>query len=97
MKDKNKPVVYDGTVLWFRDNYGYGFIECSSFPKPIFVHYSRIMTNETFRTLAKGQFVTFEVVETNKGLMATNVHEKKIERVIATVVISGEPPNASNG
>jgi CspA family cold shock protein len=79
MKSKGqKNQDYIGTVQWFRDNLGYGFIESKDFPKPIFAHYSRIMTDENFKTLSKGQFVTFQVVETEKGLMATNIRENKV-------------------
>ena len=77
---------YVGTVQWFRDNLGYGFIECSNFPKAVFVHYSRIMTNEEFKTLSKGQIVTFQVAETVKGYMATNVRENKILHSTAIIV-----------
>ncbi len=77
-KERNSNQDYIGTVQWFRDNLGYGFIESGDFPKPIFAHYSRIMTDENFKTLSKGQFVTFQVVETAKGLMAANIRENKI-------------------
>lgn len=75
---KSVNTVYCGTVLWFSDIKGYGFIESPSIGRNIFVHYSRINTDEKYKTLAKGQIVDFEVVETVKGLMAVNVKQKKV-------------------
>lgn len=73
---------YDGEVLWFSDSQGYGFIECKEFVENLFVHYSRIMTDEKFKTLSKGQLVTFSVAETNKKgklvFMAVNVRERNV-------------------
>jgi cold shock protein len=60
-----------GTVKWFNNNKGYGFIGRENGPD-IFVHYSGIM-GEGYRTLAEGDHVTFDVVEGPKGLQATNV------------------------
>lgn len=73
-----KGKFYTGTVLWFSDIKGYGFIECTELKRNIFVHYSRINSNENYKTLSKGQYVQFELVETEKGLMAVNVNEKKV-------------------
>jgi len=80
-KSENQNVDFEGTILWFRDDMGYGFIECSSLPKSIWVHYSRIVTDEKYKTLSKGQYVLFQVTETAKGLMAVNVREKKVIRI----------------
>jgi cold shock protein len=85
-------VDFDGTLLWFRDDLGYGFIQCSSLPKPIYVHYSRIITDEKFKTLSKGQFVLFQIAETEKGLMAVNVREKKVIRVKAEIMPNESEP-----
>ena len=60
-----------GTVKWFNDSKGYGFIEQSS-GDDIFVHFSAII-GEGFRTLREGDHVEFEVHETEKGLHAANV------------------------
>ena len=61
-----------GTVKWFNDNKGYGFIAPSDGGDDIFVHFSAI--NATgFRTLSEGQSVTFDVERGPKGLQARNV------------------------
>lgn len=93
MRHKDNSPSYTGTVLWFRDNLGYGFIETDELKnnegqsRSIFVHYSRIMTDEKFKTLSKGQVVHFEIAETTKGLMAVNVRENKVAKLKATFVI----------
>lgn len=60
-----------GTVKWFNDSKGYGFIEQSE-GDDVFVHFSSIM-GEGFRTLREGEIVEFEVLETDRGLQASNV------------------------
>jgi len=60
-----------GTVKWFNDAKGYGFIEQSG-GEDVFVHFSAIVA-EGFRTLAEGDQVEFELRETDKGLQASNV------------------------
>ena len=60
-----------GTVKWFNNSKGYGFIEQTE-GEDIFVHYSSIST-EGFRTLEEGQSVEFTVVEGPKGLQADQV------------------------
>ncbi|HCS76032.1 MAG TPA: cold-shock protein [Clostridiales bacterium] len=60
-----------GVVKWFNATKGFGFIERED-GSDIFVHYSAISA-EGFRTLAEGQEVSFDVVEGDKGLQASNV------------------------
>ena len=60
-----------GKVKWFNATKGFGFIERED-GSDIFVHYSAISA-EGFRTLAEGQEVSFDVVEGDKGLQASNV------------------------
>ncbi|MGE5233148.1 MAG: cold-shock protein [Acidobacteriota bacterium] len=60
-----------GTVKWFNDAKGYGFISRSG-GGDVFVHHTAIV-GQGFRTLAEGEQVTFEVVEGPKGLQARNV------------------------
>jgi len=62
-----------GTVKWFNDQKGYGFIAQESGPD-VFVHFSAI-TGEGFRTIAEGQKVEFEVVNGPKGPQAANVRK----------------------
>ncbi len=61
----------NGTVKWFNDAKGYGFIAREDGPD-VFVHYSAIL-GDGFRSLAEGQTVQFEITEGPKGLQATNV------------------------
>lgn len=60
-----------GTVKWFNDQKGYGFIAQENGPD-VFVHYSAIQA-EGFKTLSEGQAVEFEVVQGPKGPQASNV------------------------
>ncbi len=60
-----------GTVKWFSDKKGYGFIEQEDGPD-VFVHFSGI-SGDGFKTLAEGDQVTFEIQEGPKGASAVNV------------------------
>ena len=60
-----------GTVKWFNDQKGYGFISDSE-GKDVFVHYSGI-NSEGFKTLKEGAAVEFDVTDGEKGPQATNV------------------------
>ena len=60
-----------GTVKWFNDAKGFGFIKQENQPD-VFVHYSQI-SGDGFRTLEEGQAVQFELKEGPKGLFAENV------------------------
>ena len=60
-----------GTVKWFNDDKGYGFITRES-GDDVFVHFSAIQ-GDGFKTLSEGQHVTFEVEEGERGLQAANV------------------------
>ncbi|RKS77444.1 CspA family cold shock protein [Motilibacter peucedani] len=60
-----------GTVKWFRDDKGYGFIEQDGGPD-LFVHFRAIQGNG-FKTLAEGQRVEFDVEQGQKGPQAVNV------------------------
>lgn len=62
----------EGSVKWFNDAKGYGFIRQDGDNRDVFVHYSSI-TGEGFKTLKEGERVTFEVVQGPKGLQASNV------------------------
>ncbi len=60
-----------GTVKWFNDSKGFGFIEQES-GSDVFVHHSAI-TGDGFKSLAEGQKVEFTVTQGQKGLQAENV------------------------
>ncbi|HSD20986.1 MAG TPA: cold-shock protein [Anaeromyxobacter sp.] len=61
-----------GTVKWFNDAKGFGFISQESGGEDVFCHHTAIQS-DGFRTLAEGQRVEFEVKQGPKGLQAANV------------------------
>ena len=61
-----------GTVKWFSDEKGYGFVTPEDGSKDVFVHHSAIQ-GEGFKSLSGGQSVEFEVTQGPKGPQATNV------------------------
>ena len=61
----------DGTVKWFSNEKGYGFIAPAD-GEDVFVHYSAI-EGDGYKSLAEGQAVQFEVVDGPKGKQAANV------------------------
>ena len=61
-----------GTVKWFDESKGYGFIAREDGEKDVFVHHNAIV-GTGFKTLSEGQRVTFEVKQDQKGPAAGNV------------------------
>lgn len=61
-----------GTIKWFNESKGFGFISQDNGGADVFVHYSAIQ-GDGFKTLKEGQQVTFEVEDGPKGPQATSV------------------------
>ena len=63
-----------GTVKWFNNAKGYGFIVQDNGDKDVFVHHSAIVM-EGYRSLAEGERVEYEIEQTDKGPAAVNVRK----------------------
>ena len=61
-----------GTVKWFNDAKGYGFIGRDDGGADVFIHYSAIIS-EGYKSLAEGDHVEFEIVQGQRGSQAANV------------------------
>lgn len=64
-----------GTVKWFNESKGFGFITPNEGGDDVFVHF-RAIAGDGFKTLAEGQAVSYEVETGPKGLQAANVQPK---------------------
>ncbi|MDH5392494.1 MAG: cold-shock protein [Gammaproteobacteria bacterium] len=62
-----------GTVKWFNDAKGFGFITPDDGSADVFAHFSAIVSEGGFRTLAEGQQVTYDTEAGPKGPQATNI------------------------
>ncbi len=71
LRAERKWFVAEGTVKWFSNEKGYGFISQSD-GEDVFVHFSAIQT-EGYKSLQEGQAVQFEVTDGPKGKQASNV------------------------
>lgn len=64
----------EGTVKWFNQEKGYGFIEVPG-EKDVFVHFRAIISNDVRKSLDEGDQVEFELEEGPKGIQAANVRK----------------------
>jgi CspA family cold shock protein len=62
-----------GTVKWFNDGKGFGFISPDDGGKDLFAHFKEIQGATGFKTLTENQRVQFEVTQGQKGLQASNI------------------------
>ncbi|MFQ5751812.1 MAG: cold-shock protein [bacterium] len=65
--------MYQGTVKWFSETKGYGFISPGKGEDDIFVHYSDIRSSNKLRSLGEGDIVQYDVIQEEKGKKAQNV------------------------
>ena len=70
----------NGLVKWFNNERGFGFVEYKP-GEDVFVHYSQIR-KDGYKTLNDGDFVSFNLIETDKGLQALDVYV--IKQAVAT-------------
>ena len=68
----------NGTVKWYNDGIGYGFIKREDNEKDIFIH-SSALQDSSIEHLEKGEQLTFEIDYTDKGLSATNLQKTAFE------------------
>ncbi|MEA5060155.1 MAG: cold-shock protein [Candidatus Pelethousia sp.] len=68
--------MYNGTVKWFNAEKGFGFISNAAGGEDVFVHFSAIVSDNGYKSLREGQFVTFDIEadpKNNKKFRAVNV------------------------
>ena len=71
-RERRAPDMAQGTVKWFNDDKGYGFITPDEGGNDLFVHHSGIAGNG-FKSLEEGAKVSYEATQGQKGLQADNV------------------------
>lgn len=81
-----------GTVKWFNDAKGFGFIEPEGGGEDVFAHFSAIQM-DGFRTLKQGSKVSFDLVQGPKGMLAQNIcsAEPRVAGAVPPTTVSPEP------
>jgi CspA family cold shock protein len=79
-----------GTVKWFNDAKGFGFIEPQGGGVDVFAHFSAVQM-DGFRTLKQGSTVSFELVQGPKGNLAQNIRPVGAEAPAVADVTAGVP------
>jgi cold shock protein len=77
-----------GTVKWFNDSKGFGFIEPEGGGEDVFAHFSAVQM-DGFRTLKQGSRVSFELVQGPKGHLAQNI--RQVDALVHETAASGRP------
>lgn len=72
MTSNTLPGIAEGTVKWFNDEKGFGFVRCDELDRDVFVHYSNVMM-DGHKTLEPGQTVRFKPVVSDKGTAGQDV------------------------
>ncbi|QEH68526.1 cold shock domain-containing protein [Cellulosilyticum sp. ST5] len=65
---------YTGTVKWFDNERGYGFISTND-GRDVFVHHSKVKEKNYNKDLHEGESVNFDIIQNDKGLAASNVQK----------------------
>lgn len=82
-----------GTVKWFNDAKGFGFIEPEGGGEDVFAHFSAIQM-EGFRTLKQGSKVSFDLVQGPKGMLAQNICSVEIREARSGMPLNPAPAQA---
>lgn len=62
-----------GTIVWWDDNLGYGFLRADAWDDHVFIHYSKIVSDEKYKSLNKGDVVKFVGTTGERGAFAIEV------------------------
>jgi len=83
-----------GTVKWFNDAKGFGFIQPDGGGPDAFAHFSAIQA-EGYKSLKEGARVSFELTQGSKGLMAASIRAENADAPVVEAVVASSPDPAS--